>query len=237
MSLLVAYGVSPTALLPWSICHVRDAGFRFLAVATLAIVLSGAATDAVAGQPAPGRLARLSEAPPAEGAATTPLRCPYGFDSDMPAATFCVYRGDAFGSNGEVCATDVVVIWNSLVAASPSRGAPDGLAAAADREVYVGFVADPQLVVRAIVDPARGDRAELVGYTFGDAAASQALAGVMTLRAVRSGAADVLSLTLPQPQRFHPGSCTFASYAGTFLGMIRAPGEASETDALLAPRK
>jgi hypothetical protein len=77
----------------------------------------------------------------------------------MPAATFCVYGGVAFGDGGEVCATDVLVIWSSLVSQATASGS--------NSEVYLGFVADPELVVRAIVDSRQGDRAEIVGYTLG----------------------------------------------------------------------
>jgi hypothetical protein len=47
----------------------------------------------------------------------------------------------------------------------------------------------------------------------------------MTLRAVRLRSADVLSMDLRDPRRFHLGSCAFASYSGTFLGIMRAPSE------------
>ena len=58
-----------------------------------------------------------------------------------------------------------------------------------------------QLVVRAIVDSPQGDRAEMVGYTLGGEEALQPLAGQMSLRAVRLGSADVLSMEFREPRR------------------------------------
>jgi hypothetical protein len=141
----------------------------------------------------------------------------------MPSATFCVYRGVAFGSGGEVCATDVVVIWSSASPQSPVSADRVEMASGSDRDVYLGFVADPELVLRAIVDPRRGDRAEMVGYTVGSGEAAQPLTGQTTLRTVRlksSETANMLSMELRKPRRFHPKGCTFASYSGTFMGVI-----------------
>jgi hypothetical protein len=43
---------------------------------------------------------------------------------------------------------------------------------------------------------------------------------------------------LREPRRFQPGSCEFASYSGTFLGMIGpASGTTTNVDAFLAPRQ
>ncbi len=65
----------------------------------------------------------------------------------------------------------------------------------------------------------------MVEYTLGSDAAPQPLAGEMTLRAVRLGSADVLGMDLYEPQRFHPANCAFASYSGTFLGVIGPPSD------------
>jgi hypothetical protein len=177
-------------------------------------------------------------APPTGPAHATPESCPYHFDSDMPAATFCVYQGVAFGGGGEVCATDVVVIWSSLASQAPASGGPAEKASASNREVYLGFVADPELIVRAIVDPRQGDRAEMIAYTLGSEEAPQPLVGRMTLRAARLGSADMLSMDLREPRRFHPGSCAFASYSGTFLGMLRPPSETTTSvDPFSMPRE
>ena len=185
--------------------------------------------------------AALTEPAPQTGPAhATPQSCPYHFDSDMPAATFCVYRGVALGSAGEVCATDVVVIWSSFASQAPVGLAPAETASGSNREVYLAFVADPELVLRAIVDPRQADRAEMVGYTMGSNEAPQPLAGRMRLRAVRlgsSGTADVLSMELREPQRFHPESCAFASYSGAFLGMIRPPSDKPFVETSIAPRQ
>jgi hypothetical protein len=198
----------------------------------LAITVGCAQAAVLAEERAPARLAGLDGVvaaalaePQSYRADTAPASCPYHFDSDMPAATFCVYRGVAFGGEGEVCATDVVVIWSSLASQAAVSGGPAQKASASNREVYLGFVADPALVVWAIVDPRRGDRAEMVGYALGSEEAPQPLAGQMTLRAVRLRSADVLSMDLREPRRFHLGSCAFASYSGTFLGIMRPPSE------------
>jgi len=204
------------------------------ALAMLAIAVGCPPAAVLAGQPSPAQLqelggmvaAALTEPMPQTGPAhATPERCPYRFDSDMPGATFCVYRGAVFGRAGKVCATDVVVIWSSLASHAPASGGPAENASASNREVYLGFVTDPELVVQAIVDPRQSDRAEMVGYTLGSEEALQPLAGQMTLPAARLGAAEVLSMDLREPRRFHLGGCAFASYSGTFLGMIRPPSE------------
>jgi hypothetical protein len=194
-------------------------------LAALAIVTSSAQG---AEERTPVRLTRLGgvvpsalSEPRSTHAAAAPASCPYHFGSEMPPATFCVYRGVAFGGSGEVCATDVVVIWSSLRPHGAVSGADK--ASATRREVYLGFVADPALVVRAIADLRHDNRAEMVGYTLGSAEASQRLAGQMTLQAERPGSAHGLSMDLSEPRRFRPGSCAFRSYSGTFLGVIRSP--------------
>lgn len=161
--------------------------------------------------------------PQTDHAHAAPASCPYHFSSDMPSDTFCVYRGVAFGSGGEVCATDVVVIWSSVGALSQVGADPAEMALGPNREVYLGFVADPELVLRAIADSRQGDRAEMVGYTVGSTEAPQPLAGETTLHTVRlksSGTADMLSMELREPRRFRPTGCAFASYSGTFMGVI-----------------
>jgi len=180
-------------------------------------------------------------APQTGRAQDIPESCPYHFGSDMPAATFCVYQGVAFGGGGEVCATDVVVIWSSVAAPPPVSAGPAAKATGSNREVYLAFVAEPELVLRGIADARQDDRAEMVGYTTGGDGAPQPLAGRMTLRAVRVGSsrtADVLSMELQEPRRFHPGSCALASYSGTFLGMARPPSNTTRyIDTFLAPRQ
>lgn len=168
--------------------------------------------------------------PQSDGDDAALASCPYHFGSDMPAATFCVYQGVAFDAGGEVCATDVVLIWSSLTSQAVGGLAGEDKASAPNREVYLGFVADPGLVVRAVVDRHQDDRAEMVEYTLGDENAPQPLAGRMTLRALRPGSrtrADVLAMQLGEPRQFRPGSCAFASYSGTYLGMIRPPSVTS----------
>jgi hypothetical protein len=218
---------------------------RLLLVAALAITTSSAPAAVFAEERVPGQLASLggvvtavSAEPQRDRTDTAPASCPYQFGSDMPADTFCVYRGVAWGGAGEVCATDVVVIWSSLASEPAASVAHAQKDSASNREVYLGFVSDPELVVRAIVDSRQGDRAKMVGYTLGGDEAPQPLAGQMTLRAVRPGSADVLSMDLREPRRFHPGSCALVSYSGTFLGMIRPPSETTTSvDPFVVPRQ
>ena len=174
---------------------------------------------------------------------TAPARCPYRFDSTMPAATFCVYRGVAFGRRGEVCAPDAVVIWSSFDANAPDRVGAVEPESGSTRVIYLAFVADPEFVLRASVG--QSDRADVVGYTAGRDQASQPLAGQMTLRTLSSGSTasvDVLNIVLREdwrePRRLHSGNCVFASYSGTFLGVIRPPGESEAAiHAGIAPQR
>jgi len=212
---------------------------RLVALAALAITVGSTRAAVLAEDRSAARLPGVGgvvvaaegteSEPQTDRARVAPARCPYHFGSDMPSATFCVYRGVAYGSDGEECAAGVVVIWSSS-APSPVSVEPAERASGSNREVYLGFVADPALVLRAIVDASQGDRAELVGYTVGNEDAPQQLAGRMTLSRVRSGAnaaVDVLSVELRGPRRFRPAGCAFASYSGMFLGVIHPP---SETD-------
>ena len=208
---------------------------RFLILAALAITISSAQAAVLAEERAPARLARLGgvvaaalEEPHSDRADTAPARCPYHFGSDMPAATFCVYRGVAFAGGGEVCATDVVVIWSSLASQAALSVEREDNASAPNGEVYLAFVADPGLVLRATVNSRQGDRAKMVGYTLASDQPQQALAGSIALRTMRlrsSGTADVLSIKLRDPPRLSAGSCAFASYSGTFRGVIQPPSE------------
>jgi len=164
-------------------------------------------------------LARADPEPQADRPHVAPASCPYQFGSDMPSATFCVYRGVALASGGEVCATDIVVIWSS--AGSPAR-------VNVQREVYLGFVTDPGLVLRAVVDSQHGHRAEVVEYTLPRNETPQPLAGETTLRTATLGSsetADMLSIDVRESPQFRPGGCALASYSGTFVGVIGPPIE------------
>lgn len=94
--------------------------------------------------------------------------------------------------------------------------------------MYLGFVADPDLVLRASRRSAEGHRAEMVEYTAGSNEAPRALAGDTMLRTVRlesSGLADVLSITLREPRILRLEGCVLASYSGGFVGVIGPPIE------------
>jgi len=205
--LAIAVGCAPAAVLA-----ERPSSLRHL---------SGVAYTEPAPQTGPAHVSRES--------------CPYRFDSDMPAATFCVYRGVAWDGADEECATDVVVIWSSFTSQAPVGRGPAAKTFAANKEIYLGFVADPGLVVRALVDPRQSDRAEIVEYTAGSEEAPQPLAGEMTLPAVRLESAEVLSMDLREPRRVASGNCAFASYSGTFVGMIGPPTEATTFDPAIEP--
>ena len=233
----------------------RPTGFTNLRLVTLAALTismgsTGAAAFAAEGSAArlPGSGGAIVGAAVSESPSRTdrfhaePPSCPYQLGGDIPPATFCVYQGIAFGSGGEVCATDAVVIWSSAGSESGLRIGTSEQASVSNREVYVAFVADPELVLLAIVDAPQSNRAELVGYTIDGVDASQPLAGTVSLRPARvaaSGPGDVLSMELRVPRRFRPGSCSFASYVGRFLGVMRPPIETDTyaADSFVAPRQ
>jgi hypothetical protein len=197
------------------------AGFASTASSAQTAVLADGRSPTLPGQG--GVVAATLAEPQTDHAHAAPASCPYHFSSNMPSDTFCVYRGVAFGSGGEVCATDVVVIWSSVGAQSQVRADPAEMASGSNREVYLGFVADPELVLRAIADSRQGDRAEMVGYTVGSTETPQPLAGETTLHTVRlksSETADMLSMELREPRRFRPTGCAFASYSGRFMGVM-----------------
>ena len=63
------------------------------------------------------------------------------------------------------------------------------------REIYLGFVTDPGLVLRAIVDSEYGHRAEVVEYTLPRNATQHPLVGETTLHTAileSSGTAEVI---------------------------------------------
>jgi hypothetical protein len=164
-------------------------------------------------------LTRTDPEPQADWPHVAAARCPYQFGSDMPSATFCVYRGVALGRGGEVCATDIVVIWSSV--GSQSR-------VHVEREIYLGFVTDPGLVLRAVVDSQHRHRATMVEYTLPKNETPQPLAGETTLRTVvrgSSGTADMLSMNVRDSPQVRLGGCALTSYSGTFVGVIGPPSE------------
>lgn len=150
--------------------------------------------------------------------------CPYNFGRAMPPATFCVYNGVALGADGEICADNVLVIWSSYALHALQR--PEDTRGSAATEVYLGFVAEPELVLRAVVDPERSERAVMAGYTLGEGRPAVPLAGETRLRAAGgSGPSDagILTITLQEPRELRSRGCAFAAYAGSFVGMVRLP--------------
>jgi hypothetical protein len=207
------------------IASMNVVGVTMIALLSLAQTADGADERASARQP---RLAGFMAAASTESqpqthyALAAPTTCPYHFASTMPSFTYCVYRGVALDRDEQVCATDVVVIWSRFGSQTAVDFAAEGAPGPA-REVYLGFVADPDLVLRAIADSWQGDHAAMQSYSMGRNEAPRPLAGEMTLRTVGLGSsrtADVLGVELREPQRFRPGDCAFASYSGTFIGVI-----------------
>jgi len=198
-----------------------DATLSTLRVLAMLAIAVGCAPAAVLAEVSADR------APQAGMERFTPESCPYRFDSDMPADTFCVYRGVVWSSADEECATDVVVIWSSAGASQAPGSGELAEKTSASKEIYLGFLADPGLVVRALVDPRQSGRAEIADYTLGSEEAPQQLAGQITLPAVRPGSAEIFSIDLRDSQRFPSGSCAFASYSGTFVGLAKPPTEAT----------
>jgi hypothetical protein len=157
---------------------------------------------------------------PTGRANSAPLNCPYNFANEMPPGTFCVYQGVALDGADEVCATDVAAVWSRFDSRVPVGVAQNASEA---REVYLGFATDPEFVLRAFVDARQGNRAQIDSISDGRPEATQPLAGEMTLRTVRlgsSGTADVLDVKLWGARRLGLGDCAFASYSGTFIGVI-----------------
>ena len=200
---------------------------RLKPVVGLVIATSCAALTVVAQPPSSAQLpnsAAFIEMAPRVGAVNVASEsCPYQFDSDMPQSTFCVYKGVALDGDGEVCATDIVIMWSTWPL--PVGGAPTDKAPGSPRQLYLAFVADPEPVMRAIVDPLQRNRAELVEYSSAIDELPQPLAGALTLRAAHPG--SVLNMDLREPRRFSPGGCAFASYAGVFLAVMRPPNGTS----------
>ena len=96
------------------------------------------------------------------------------------------------------------------------------------REIYLGFVTDPGLVLRAVVDSRHRHRAEMIEYTLPRNETPQPLVGEMALRTVAigsSGTADILTISVRESPQFHPAGCALASYSGTFVGVIGPPIE------------
>jgi hypothetical protein len=142
-----------------------------------------------------------------------PAGCPYDFASDMPAATFCVYNGVALDTDGAVCAKNVVIMWSSFAGPADASNSPQ------PRELYVGFVAQPDLILRGTVGTPASDTAQLTDV---DAPERAAPIGEMKLRAVQEKS-DVLSMDLHDIPELARADCVVASYSGTFVGLLRPP--------------
>lgn len=139
--------------------------------------------------------------------------CPYDFASNMPAATFCVYRGVARDADGAVCAENVMMIWSTFdgTVRDSTTSARSGT-----RELYVGLVADPEIVLRGTVAPQAPNMAQLAGV---DAPKSAAPIGQLQIRAV-SEKSDVVSMELRSSETLSREHCDLASYSGTFIGLL-----------------
>ncbi len=165
----------------------------------LALVMAcGGAVSAASGQALPAPRQRA---------------CPYDFHAEMPPGAFCVYRGDVRGGNGEVCAKDVVLLWSTY--GSPPAAEPR------EHEIYIGFAGIPDLVMHAAVEPEHADRAEMKEFAFSGDQAPTPLDGELSTPSARPGTRLYLALPHP-PREFQRGDgCSFASYEGDFMGLIR----------------
>jgi len=153
--------------------------------------------------------------------------CPYDFLSDMPASTFCVYRGSMRDSGGAVCDGDAVVIWS---AHSTLDHADGGAAVTPARNVYFGFVDMPSIVVHAVAD--RPTRARLIDYLPAPAAAPIEL-GVSTTVGKAAVGSRTLTMTLPAPLPSSDNEeCAAESYRGVFIGVVDFACDAAATGCL-----
>jgi hypothetical protein len=154
----------------------------------------------------------LSAATNAEGAAVRG-GCPYDFRSDMPRGEFCVYRGRVFAPDGALCSADAVMIWGTHRMRA-RRAAEEA------RDVFVGFVDDPSLVLHAVAT--RRTVGLLTGYSLNGDSAQTPVGGFTTLGRQMSGQ-DAMTLRLRPPVALEidDAPCDFSSYRGVFIGVMR----------------
>jgi len=151
------------------------------------------------------------------------VRCPFDFHQAMPPGAFCVYEGIALGADGQPCKEPVVVIWARL---APEPDAEGGLGedVTDPADVLFGFVAFPDLVMRAATDDGAERRATILDYAIGDDQPPVELRGSAEVRfvpAASGGGIEVLGLRIDGPV-LASETCAFTSYDGTFLGVMTA---------------
>jgi len=156
----------------------------------------------------------LGHASSTRSPATDDHGCPYDFLSEMSAGEFCVYRGEASAASGRICDDDAVVIWSTHASDSPLDDTPP-------RDVYVGFVDAPSLLLHALaVHPTRS---RVVDLRAASGEEPTPLDGLMTL----GGSADgqTLTLQLRAPLRATGGwrACGPERYRGVFVGVLGLP--------------
>lgn len=148
------------------------------------------------------------------------LRCPYRFDSVMPADTFCVYRGVARAQDGRVCDSDLVIIWSGFKDADKQPSS-----------VYLGVIGDEELVLHANVDThdADGMRADVTAFTGTGRDTPGHLRGAVNLRPSASATnADKLELQLSDAHLPADDDCQLSEYSGKFMGVIGPTAETAQ---------
>ena len=167
-----------------------------------------------------------------ESVARQPLKCPYGFGSQMPPGVFCVYRGTAFGPDGAPCAADVWAIWSSYSDQPRGASAEDDanrVAAGDGRagDVAVGLLSQPEIVLRGEAERGDSNRAGFLGYFVGDDPTLHPSAGSATLHKTSddgiAGSRLTLQFTGPEVPRYE--GCSLSSYDGSLMGVLGEPGE------------
>ncbi|MEO8601699.1 MAG: hypothetical protein ABI629_03885 [bacterium] len=130
----------------------------------------------------------------------------------MPPGTFCVYRGPSTRFSGRLCEDDRLVIWTTHGEFADS--------AAAERDVYIGFVDAPDLLFHAVSD--RRTHAQLTDYRVAPGAPPSPLSGSTSLQRSADGlSSHTFTLTLSAPVRLGgPAACAFDSYRGRFVGVV-----------------
>jgi len=150
--------------------------------------------------------------------------CPYDFRSDMPLGVFCVYRGTASAADGEICADDLVVIWS---AHAPRDTSDIRDRSGSTRHVYLGFVGEPVLVLRAVAT--QRTLARFVEYSLESKQRALRLTGFTTLDPEKQGLFAAMTFTLPSRHEFSrdADACTVAEYNGIFVDVLEEPGPKS----------
>jgi hypothetical protein len=129
-----------------------------------------------------------------------------------------VYDGVALGPDGQVCADPMLVLWSQL---APQHGPYRHRREASDSDVYFGFVTSVDIVVRAGIVLGAEHRVRILDYTFGPDGLPLVLQGFAETH-IAGGPHGIETLSMRvTPPLDAGGACGFASFDGTFLGVLR----------------